>query len=154
MTTFKSIAFSDIEIILPLVQEFYAIDGYPINIEASRELFTKFISDKELGNAWLMYFEDEVAGYCILTFAFSFEYGGKIAFIDELYIREKFRGKGIGKASVEFLKSGAAELSLKLLYLEVEHHNSNAQKLYLSAGFSLHHRKLMQYKISNNHQSK
>lgn len=130
------------------MQEFYAIDGYPMDLEVSKKLFLEFISDEKQGKAWLILFNDEIVGYCILTFIFSFEYGGKIAFIDELYIKEVARGKGIGKASIEFLKTEAAKLSLKLLYLEVEHHNSNAQKLYLAAGFSLHKRNLMQIKIN------
>lgn len=41
------------------------------------------------------------------------------------------------------------KLSLKLLYLEVETHNENAQKLYLAHDFELHNRKLMKYKIVN-----
>lgn len=132
------------------MQEFYAIDGYPMDVEISKTLFSEFISNENLGKSWLILFDGKTVGYCILTFVFSFEYGGKIAFIDELYIKEGSRGKGIGKASIEFLKSEAAKLSLKLLYLEVEHHNSNAQKLYLAAGFSLHKRNLMQIKINKN----
>jgi ribosomal protein S18 acetylase RimI-like enzyme len=147
MATFRPLAVPDIGTILPMVQEFYAIDGYPINPETSRKLFSDFILNENLGKAWLIYDENEIVGYVILTFVFSFEYGGKIAFIDELYLSEKARGKRIGKAAIEFLKEEAARLSLELLYLEVEHHNSNAQKLYLSAGFGLHNRKIMKYKI-------
>ncbi len=147
MITFKPITQNHIPEIVSMMEKFYAIDGYPINVETSGKLFSEFISDENLGKAWLIYFENEVAGYCILTFIFSFEYGGKIAFIDELYIKESFRGKGIGKFSIGFLKAEAAKLSLKLLYLEVEHHNSNAQKLYIAAGFSHHKRNLMQIKI-------
>ncbi|AWI24708.1 GNAT family N-acetyltransferase [Flavobacterium pallidum] len=147
MCEFISITENDIPVILSMMENFYAIDGYPIDIEKSNRLFETFIADENLGKAWLIYSDGEVAGYVILTTIFSFEYGGKIAFIDELYIKEEFRGKGIGKASVTFLKEAATKLGLKLLYLEVEHHNSNAQELYLKSGFSLHNRRLMQYKI-------
>jgi len=147
-TTYKSISQNDIGIAVAMMREFYAIDGYPIAIEKSKKLFAAFINNADFGKSWLIYSEDEAVGYIILTFIFSFEYGGTIAFIDELYISEHARGKGIGKSSIEFIKDQARKLSLKLLYLEVEHHNSNAQKLYLSAGFSGHNRKLMQYKIT------
>jgi len=147
MITFKSITTSDIDTIVSLMQEFYAIDNYPIAIETSKELFSEFISDEKLGKAWFILSDNHIVGYTILTFIFSFEYGGQIAFIDELYIMETARGKGIGKSAIEFLKFEAAKLSLKLLYLEVEHHNSNAQKLYIAAGFSLHNRNLMRLKI-------
>jgi ribosomal protein S18 acetylase RimI-like enzyme len=83
----------------------------------------------------------------ILTFVFSFEYQGKIAFLDELYIQPKAQGQGIGKSAVAFAKTQSEELGLKLLYLEVEEHNLSAQQLYLKSGFSIHPRKLMKHKL-------
>ncbi len=147
-TTYKPVSESDIEIAVSMMREFYAIDGYPIDAEKSKALFQRFIGNESLGKSWLIVSDGQTVGYIILTFVFSFEYGGLIAFVDELYVSESARGKGIGKSSIEFIKAEARKLSLKLLYLEVEHHNSNAQKLYLSAGFSAHNRKLMQYKIN------
>jgi len=143
MTTFKSLEFPDIDIILPMMQDFYAIDGYPIDVEVSRKLFDVFIADEKLGRAWLVYLADEIVGYVILTFVFSFEYKGTIAFLDELYLNEKSRGKGIGKQVVDFIHQEAIALSLKIIYLEVEGHNETAQKLYLSKDFVIHNRKLM-----------
>ncbi|MFT3793446.1 GNAT family N-acetyltransferase [Flavobacterium sp.] len=147
--TYRPVSKNDIGIAVSMMQEFYAIDDYPIDIEQSKKLFERFIADEKLGKAWLIWDENEIVGYIILTFVFSFEYGGLIAFVDELYISERARGKGLGKSSIEFMKAEAQKLELKLLYLEVEHHNSNAQKLYLSAGFSEHKRKLMYYKTPN-----
>lgn len=143
MTTFKPLETSEIDIILPMMQSFYAIDGYPIDIEISRKLFEDFIADVKLGRAWFIYFDDEIVGYVILTFVFSFEYKGTIAFLDELYLNEKSRGKGIGKQVVDFIYQEAVALSLRIIYLEVEGHNEAAQKLYLSKDFMIHNRKLM-----------
>ncbi|GAB3710652.1 hypothetical protein GCM10028861_03700 [Flavobacterium koreense] len=129
------------------MQDFYAIDNYPIDIEVSKKLFQEFISNEHLGKAWLIYSEDELVGYVILTFVFSFEYGGKIAFLDELYIKEIARGKGIGNTTIQFIKEQAKQLNVKLLYLEVENHNENAQKLYLANDFEVHNRKLLKFKF-------
>ncbi len=147
MTTFKPITSEDIDRIVIMMREFYAIDGYPIDVEKSKKLFSEFIANENHGKAWVIWNDNQPVGYAIITFVFSFEYGGRIGFIDELYVSENVRGQGIGKATVAFLLTEATRLSLKLLYLEVEHHNSNAQKLYLSAGFSLHNRKILRYKI-------
>jgi GNAT superfamily N-acetyltransferase len=143
MPNFKPLEFSDIDIILPMMQEFYAIDNYPIAIETSRKLFEEFIADEKLGKAWLILEDDEIIGYVILTFVFSFEYKGRIAFLDELYLNEKSRGKGVGKRVLDFIHEKAIEFSIQLLYLEVEEHNLPAQKLYLSKDFVIHNRKLM-----------
>ena len=148
MTTFKPLEIIDISTITQMMQDFYAIDNYPIDVEVAKNLFQEFISNEHLGKSWLIYSENEIVGYIILTFIFSFEYGGKIAFVDELFIKETARGKGIGKEAIQFIQREVPKLSLKLLYLEVEPHNENAQKLYLAHDFELHNRKLMKYKVT------
>ena len=147
MTTFKPLEITDISTITQMMQDFYAIDNYPMNVEVTKNLFHEFISNEHLGKSWLIYSENEIVGYIILTFIFSFEYGGKIAFVDELFIKETARGKGIGKEAIQFIQKEVPKLSLKLLYLEVEPHNENAQKLYLAHDFVIHNRKLMKYKV-------
>ena len=148
MTTFKPLEIADIEVITQMMQDFYAIDNYPMDVEVAKELFQEFISNENLGKSWLIYSENEIVGYIILTFIFSFEYGGKIAFVDELFIKETARGKGIGKEAIQFIQREVPKLSLNLLYLEVEPHNENAQKLYLAHDFEFHNRKLMKYKVT------
>ena len=148
MTTFKPLEIIDISTITQMMQDFYAIDNYPMDVEVAKNLFQEFISNEHLGKSWLIYSENEIVGYIILTFIFSFEYGGKIAFVDELFIKETARGKGFGKEAIQFIQQEVPKLSLKLLYLEVEPHNENAQKLYLAHDFELHNRKLMKYKVT------
>ena len=148
MISFKPLEIADIEVITQMMQNFYAIDNYPMDVEVAKNLFQEFITNEHLGKSWLIYSENEVVGYIILTFIFSFEYGGKIAFVDELFIKETARGKGFGKEAIQFIQSEVPKLSLKLLYLEVEPHNENAQKLYLAHDFELHNRKLMKYKVT------
>ena len=147
MIQFKPLVISDIDIIVKMMQEFYAIDNYPIDTTISKSLFKEFIADKNLGKAWLILSDNEIVGYVILAFIFSFEYQGKIAFLDELYLSKKARGKGIGSKAVAFIIEESKKSSLKLIYLEIENHNQNAQKLYLASGFELHNRKLMAHKI-------
>lgn len=148
MTSFKPLEAANIETIVSLMQDFYAIDNYPIDTETSKKLFQEFIKDEKSGKAWLIYSENEIVGYVILTFVFSFEYKGKIAFLDELYLSEKARGKGIGKKAMVFIQEEARKLNLKIIYLEVESHNENAQKLYLASDFTVHPRKLMKYLVT------
>ena len=148
MIEFKPLTAPDIETIVSMMQEFYAIDNYPISVDVSKALFQEFISKENLGKAWLILSDNEIVGYLILTFVFSFEYQGRIAFLDELYVTEKARGKGIGSEAIVFIKTESHKLSLKLIYLEVEPHNENAQKLYLANGFESHNRQLMKYKIN------
>jgi len=145
--TFKPLEIADISTILQMMEDFYAIDNYPFDVVTSKKLFQEFILEEKFGKAWLICKDNKIAGYIILTFVFSFEYGGKIAFVDELFIKETARGKGFGREAIQFVQQEMLSLSLKLLYLEVEEQNEFAQKLYLAQDFSMHNRKFMKYKL-------
>ena len=145
--TYRPVLASDESEFLAMMQDFYAIDGYPIDLDRSRELLSEFITNPNLGRAWMIEFEGNAVGYVILSFMFSFEFKGRLAFLDELYLSDGARGKGIGRQTIEFVKQEARKLDVKVLYLEVEHHNALAQKLYLSAGFEIHNRRFMQHKL-------
>lgn len=147
MITFQNLQQSQIDSIVSMMRDFYAIDNYPINIEESKQLFETFIANSNLGNAWLIYKGEEVIGYVILTFVFSFEYKGILAFLDELYIKNEHQGKGFGKLAVQFIQQVSSQLNVKMLYLEVEQHNENAQKLYLAQDFEVHNRKILKHKL-------
>lgn len=148
MIHFKPLQTSDIDTVLALMKDFYAIDSYPFDNTIAKQLLVTFLSDNNLGSAWLIFENENLVGYVVLTFIFSFEYKGKIAFVDELYLVEKARGKGIGKTTIQFIQSQASQLLLKMIYLEVEKHNQNAQKLYLSQDFKHHDRMIMKYTIN------
>ena len=145
MLEILKLEFNQINIITRMMRDFYAVDNYPIDPGETHKLFEEFILDKQLGISYLIYFDKEIIGYAILTFVFSFEYKGRIAFMDELYIAEFHRGKGIGSETIKFLKNQCYKLKLKLIYLEVENHNLNAQKLYIAEGFKIHNRTIMKY---------
>ena len=147
MITFQNLQKSQIDSIVSMMQDFYAIDNYPIHVEESKQLFETFIANSNLGKAWLIYKDEEVIGYVILTFIFSFEYKGILAFLDELYIKKEHQGKGFGKQAVQFIQQESSQLNVKMLYLEVEQHNENAQKLYLAHDFEVHNRKILKYKL-------
>lgn len=146
MIQFKPLDILNIDCAVSMMQDFYNIDHYPIDTTVSKKLLETFIADEKLGKAWLIYYDGAIVGYVILTFIFSFEYQGRIAFLDELYLSENARGKGIGKQTIAFIKAESHKLSLKLIYLEVEPHNEKAQKLYLSADFEMHPRMLMKFR--------
>ena len=146
MITFKLLQSSQIEIIIQMMLDFYAIDNYAFKIVKTKELFKEFCANENLGKAYLIFNDNKIVGYFILTFVFSFEYQGRIAFLDELFIKNEQRGLGIGNKTIQFILSLTNEFNIKMIYLEVENHNENAQKLYLANDFEFHNRKIMTYK--------
>jgi ribosomal protein S18 acetylase RimI-like enzyme len=145
--SFRAVTAADIDVVVAMMQDFYAIDSYPMDTHTSRGLLAQFLENKELGRSWLILNNGNLIGYAIITFIFSFEYKGRIAFLDELYIIPEGRGLGAGSKAVGFIQAQAKLHSVKLIYLEVEDHNEAAQKLYLSKDFIRHNRKLMKYAV-------
>ena len=147
MITFEPLKPTEIEIAVELMQQFYAIDNYPIDVDVTKNLFEEFIANDNLGKCWLLLADHEIVGYVIVTYIFSFEYKGNLAFFEELFIHESARGQGIGKLAIDFVKQQARFQKVKMMYLEVENHNEIAQKLYLANDFVIHNRKIMKFKF-------
>ncbi len=152
MIKFQNLTISNTENITKMMQDFYAIDNYPIDLEVSKKLFEDFIQNENLGKAFLICHSDEgriseIVGYAIITYIFSFEYQGKMAFFEELYIIDSARNQGIGQATIEFVKDFAKSQNVKMMYLEVENNNQKAQKLYLANDFVIHNRTIMKFKF-------
>jgi ribosomal protein S18 acetylase RimI-like enzyme len=93
--------------------------------------------------------DSKVAGYIVLTFCFCMEYGGREAYVDDLFVRKPFRRSGIGRLAMETVISESARLHLRMLNLEVEPKNSGAQRLYSSLGFERNRRQLMRLRLGN-----
>ncbi len=141
--SFKPFEIADADVVVNMMQDFYAIDNYPIDIVVSKNLFIEFTDNETLGRGWVILMNGKVAGYFVLTFIFSFEYKGRIAFLDELFITGEARGCGLGKQALDFIQEQVKLLSVKVVYLEIENHNEAARKLYLSKNFSIHNRGIM-----------
>ena len=108
-----------------------------------RRAFEKFLADSELGQAWLLWLGKKLVGYVILTLGYSFEFRGRDAFIDELYIEPEFRRTGLGRRAMEFVEEKARVFGVNALHLEVDRGNDAALELYRRAGYADQGRYLM-----------
>jgi ribosomal protein S18 acetylase RimI-like enzyme len=106
---------------------------------ALRTLFAQ----PELGRTWLVCDGGSAVGYLVLTLGFSFEFRGRDAFIDELYIAPGYRRRGLGRMAMEFAEKRAKELGVNAVHLEVDHGNDPAMELYRRIGYADHDRYLM-----------
>ncbi len=138
---------SSIPELLGMMGEFYSIDGYPFDLEKTRANLRTFLNTAHMGRIWILWLDGKAVGYAILTFLFSFEHGGKMAFLDEFYVREPYRKLGIGLSTLRFLENEAYHLGIKRVQLELEKHNDVAKALYLRQGFADSGRYLFSKKI-------
>ncbi|MEO6725507.1 MAG: GNAT family N-acetyltransferase [Blastocatellia bacterium] len=134
---------ADVDSLLVMVREFYAHEDLSFVEAAARQALNGILSNQAFGRVFLICADGEVAGYTVLTFGYSLEFHGRDAFVDELFLLEKFRGQGISQRVLEFLASVCRENNIAALHLEVERKNLPAQRAYNKFGFADHDRYLL-----------
>ena len=148
-TTFTVAIRSDIPTLLQFMREYYEFDHLAFDEDVARTALESMVSDDSLGRIWVIHHVDEAVGYLVLTLGYSLEYGGRDAFIDEVYIRSSYRGRGIGTAALTFAEEQCRALGVRALHLEVERANINAYGLYRKIGFVDHDRYMLTKLIEN-----
>jgi len=141
--TFRDATPGDLDAILAFMQRLYAQDGLPYDEPSARATLSGIVRDRSLGRVWMIDEGTEAIGYMILTLGYSLEYRGRDAFVDELFVREDRRRRGIGRKAMRVMEEACREVGVRALHLEVERPNAAAQGLYRKFGFVEHDRILM-----------
>lgn len=137
----------DLEKLANLVADFYAEENYSFdkpNIFKNLELL---ISSKEIGRVYLVIDDNQIVGYSILVNTFCLELGGKVAYIDELFIAKDKRGRKLATTLINEIISYCKMEGYATIRLEVERENPRASELYKRFGFICHDRNLMTLRI-------
>ena len=143
MPTLRPARESDVETLLGLQRIYYAEDGYPFVEPRAGASWTQLLTNAALGRVWVVVDADDIVGYVVLTLGFSLEFGGRDAFVDELFVSPAHRGRGYGAAALDAAEAGCADLGVNALHLEVERGKTRTQEFYRRRGFVDHDRYLM-----------
>lgn len=133
----------DIPLLVTLMTDFYSETATPLDTQRAADAFAAVVADDRLGHVWLIQAENEDVGYVVVTFSYSMEFGGRNAFLDDLFIRAAFRGAGLGTAALKEVRAFCADRDVRALHLETGRDNAAAQALYRSAGFKVTDRQLL-----------
>jgi len=133
----------DVDLVLDLMQGLYASEHILFDPERARRALLELLADSSLGRVYLIQADGKAIGYAVLTLGYSLEFAGRYALLDELFIREDFRGRGAGRQILAHLEPDCRTLGLQALRLEVERKNRGARELYTRLGFETHDRDLM-----------
>ena len=134
---------TDHDLLVTMMREFYAESGTPFPEEQANQAFSELLRDKALGRIWVLERNGVAVGYAVLTLGYSMEYGGRDAFIDDLFVRREHRGCGLGRAAMKAIVKECRARQVRALHLEVARENIEAKKLYGQFGFRDYERQLM-----------
>jgi len=138
---------SDIDQLLDLIHDFYQHFDYPYTESEKRLTLEALFERPTAGHIYLIEKDEKIVGYVFLSFYFSIEFGGRTAFIDELFVLPRDRGQGTGSRVIHLVEQKCLELNLKAIHLESERTNKGAIALYLKLGFVDYDRQLMTKKL-------
>nr|WP_294491405.1 GNAT family N-acetyltransferase [uncultured Mediterraneibacter sp.] len=129
---------NDKAIYLEMAKEFYHSDAvlHPVPDSYLERTMEEALRSDAYVQLYIFESDGEDAGYAMTAKTFSQEIGGYVLWIEEVYIREAFRSKGLGREFFAYVeeqrKSGVSRIRL-----EVERDNTRAISLYERLGYEV-----------------
>ncbi|MBQ3252267.1 MAG: GNAT family N-acetyltransferase [Oscillospiraceae bacterium] len=134
-STIRIMKSEDKACVLEMMRVFYASPAVLTN--GSEEIFLNDIENCINDNPYLQGFiledGDTIQGYAMIAKSFSTEFGKPCIWIEDLYIKEAYRGTGIGSRFLQYVTEQFPDCILRL---EVEEENEKAIAVYRKSGFS------------------
>jgi pimeloyl-ACP methyl ester carboxylesterase/ribosomal protein S18 acetylase RimI-like enzyme len=133
-TEIREAAENDIEPILDFMKSYYEFDHLDYSREKLRATLQEFINSSS-GSLFIIHSTGKPIGYFCLAFGYSLELHGKDCFLDEIFISQEYRQKGVGSQVMKFIEDYLKRKNFKSIHLIVFKRNIKAQQYYLRNGF-------------------
>ena len=121
-------------LVVEMMQEFYSSPAVSTN--GSDKIFNldidACISNSPYLEGYVFEKNNQICGYAMVAKSFSTEFGKPCIWIEDLFIKQNFRGQGVGSHFFEFIQN---KYPNALFRLEVESENEGAVNLYKKYGF-------------------
>lgn len=116
------------------VEAYFQHDGLRFDA-AVRDGIRELLEHPEYGVAWTILRDGVEVGYCVMTYGFDHEVGGRTGVVTDFYLSEHARGQGIGSRVLDLMTEHARGTGLRQVELFVLDHNNGARRLYERKGF-------------------
>ena len=135
-STIRQIQEKDRQQILEMMRVFYASEAVFSN--GSEEIFntdiTNCISENPYVEGYVFEDGNDIQGYAMLAKSYSTEFGKPCIWIEDIYMKEEYRGLGLGSRFFQFIEEKYPHV---LFRLEVEAENERAVHVYKKCGFGV-----------------
>lgn len=119
-----------------MAKEFYDTKAvlHKIPEEYIHNTINEALSSSPYVAAYIIEEKERHAGYGLISLTYSGEVGGLAVLIEELYIRNEFRGMGLGSGFLDFIHQEYSKRA-KRFRLELTRSNISAERLYRRKGY-------------------
>jgi GNAT superfamily N-acetyltransferase len=122
--------------VLSMMRTFYTSPA--VLTDGSEEIYNadidNCVSDSPYLEGYIFEDNNTVLGYAMVAKSFSTEFGRPCIWIEDLYLKEKYRNRGIGSGFFKFIED---KYLGSIFRLEAEEENKTAIKVYKKAGFDI-----------------
>ncbi len=120
----------DLDRLLPMVAAFHASHAIDLTPEQRVKAVEPLLKGSPNGVIYLIGPRKSPVGYIAISFGWSIAFGGLDAFIDEFFIREGVRGRGMGSEVLEALLPRLENAGVTATHLEAHSANPRLRALY------------------------
>lgn len=106
----------------------------PVPREHFEQGFDEMMRSDVYVQGYMLVCDGNNVGYCVTMKTYSVEAGGITIWIDELFVLEEYRSKGLGRELFKYIEENG-DKKLRRIRLEVELENGRAISLYKKMGF-------------------
>ena len=107
MATIRKAQRQDVPVVLQLIKELAEYEKEPDAVEATEEILEQSIFDKQQANVVLLEEGGQTIGFALYFFNFSTWRGKAGLYLEDLFVRPEFRGRGYGKLLLSYLANQA-----------------------------------------------
>lgn len=125
---------NDRQELMNMMIEFFSSEAVSTNgnPEIFKSTIDNCIYNPTYVEGYILKFKNENAGYIIIAKSFTTEFGKNCLWLEDLYLKNQFRGKGIIPYCLDLIK---AKYPNHIFKLEVEAKNEHAIHVYKKFGF-------------------
>lgn len=132
--TIKQAKIDDVHIILSFIKELAEYEKMSDQVVATEELLQEWIFEKKKAQVLLAMEGDTAVGIALYFYNFSTFLGRAGIYLEDLFVKEAYRGKGYGKALLKELARIAVEQGCGRLEWSCLDWNQPSIDFYLSIG--------------------
>ena len=133
----RKIEAGDRSVFLEFSKMFYSSEAvmHALPEEYHADAFDELMRSGEYADAFMLEADGKCVGYALTAKTYSREAGGKVLWLEELFVLPEYRSRGLGREYFAYIERYAKENGFARIRLEAETSNLRAISLYERLGY-------------------
>ena len=132
--TFRHADETDLGLVLEFIKELAEYERLLDDVVATEDTLREWMFEKKAAGAFFAVVDGAEVGFCVFYYNFSSFVGRAGVFIEDIYVKPEYRGRGYGKAMMKKIASIAIERGCGRIEWSCLDWNEPSIRFYLSLG--------------------